>query len=137
MKKILFCLFAMSLCVIITTSCCCCSDSNTSSTGSTDNASSPDIGKAFQKGFKYGWNCESARQAFDKGDTDKAISLYKEAITIDPEDKEAYIGISNVYMAKSEYTEAVINLKKAQAIDPKDDNITALLEKAQAQIDNQ
>lgn len=120
----------------MTTSCCCCSDPNVSSTGSTDTTNNPDIGQAFQKGFKYGWDCESARQAFDKGEHDKAISLYKEAIEVDPEDKEAYIGISNVYMAQGEYNEAITNLNKAQVIDPKDENVTSLIEKAQALIES-
>ena len=139
MKRIIFCLFALSICTIMATSCCCCSDPNaspTSSTDSTDTSNSADIGQAFQKGFKYGWDCESARQAFDKGDHDKAISLYKEAITVDPEDKEAYIGISNVYMAQGEYNEAITNLNKAKVIDPNDENITSLIEKAQSLINN-
>lgn len=133
MKRIIFSLLAISLCVVMMTSCCCCDDSSTS----TSSDDTTDIGNAFQKGFKYGWNCESGRQAFDKGEYDKAIGLYKEAIELDSEDKDAYIGIANVYIAQAKYDEAITNLKKAQEIDPKDDNITALLEKAKGLADSE
>ena len=59
--------------------------------------------------------------AYDvKGEHDKAIADYGEAIRLDPEDTYGYIGRAAVYQGIAEYDKAIADYSEAIRIDPDD-----------------
>jgi tetratricopeptide (TPR) repeat protein len=62
---------------------------------------------------------QNLAQAFAmKGSYDEAISQYKQAIQLDPENASVYIGLGNAFHKKGLYAEAIKSLEKAVQIKP-------------------
>ena len=63
-----------------------------------------------------------ANSFFQIGDNDKALSMALELRTIEPNDADIYFLLSQLYLHKENDKEALINVDKAIAIDPYDEN---------------
>lgn len=50
---------------------------------------------------------EEAEECYEKMDYEDAIETYENAIEIDPESKDAYIGLAEVYVVMNEYEDAI------------------------------
>lgn len=50
---------------------------------------------------------EEAEECYEKMDYEDAIEAYEDAIKIDPESKDAYIGLAEVYVVMKEYEDAI------------------------------
>ena len=56
----------------------------------------------------------------DKGDNDRAIKDYSEAIRLDPKYVVAYFNRGSVYSYKGDYDRAIKDFDEAIRLDPKD-----------------
>jgi tetratricopeptide (TPR) repeat protein len=63
---------------------------------------------------------EMADAMFDMAFNDEAIDVYESITELDPDEYDAYIGMSNSYKAKEDYENAIKWVKKAIEVDPSD-----------------
>ncbi|MBN1217803.1 MAG: tetratricopeptide repeat protein [Anaerolineae bacterium] len=68
----------------------------------------PEVAEALNKGLK----------AFQRGDDKRAEQLFKRALTLDPQAKEAYNNLGSIYSQREDYQQAKKMLQKALEIDP-------------------
>ena len=64
-------------------------------------------------------HCDKGNSYQDKGQWDKAIAEYNEAIKLDPKFAEAYMTRGNVYLQKGQFDQAFSDFSKAIEINPK------------------
>ena len=62
---------------------------------------------------------DAARQAYDKGDYDKAISILKDAAQKDPNNGDIQLLLTKSYLEAKKYDDAVNSGEKLVTIDPK------------------
>ena len=75
---------------------------------------------------------DAARQAFEKGNYQRAISGYRLAVDIDPTNVSAYVGAARLYLEIDRPEQARQLLGRALELEP--DNATAL--ELEAELDN-
>jgi tetratricopeptide (TPR) repeat protein len=63
---------------------------------------------------------EMADAMFDMAFNDEAIDVYRSIIELDPEEYDAYIGISNSYKGNKDYQNAILWVKKGIEVNPLD-----------------
>jgi tetratricopeptide (TPR) repeat protein len=76
----------------------------------TDKKLRPHLNSSFSRLLEYG--CR------DRGDYDKAVKYFTEAIRLKPNDASAYTKLGNVYCEKGDYDQAIANYTKAIGINP-------------------
>lgn len=74
-----------------------------------------------QEKQRYDTTLASANRYLEEMDYQKAEDFYLEAISIDPKQKEPYLGLVNSYIAMEEYDRAVETAKKAIESVPEED----------------
>ena len=74
-----------------------------------------------QEKQRYDTTLASANRYLEEMDYQKAEDFYLEAISIDPKQKEPYLGLVNSYIAMEEYDRAVETAEKAIESVPEDD----------------
>ena len=66
---------------------------------------------------------------YNKGDNDRAIADYNEALRLDPNYAAAYLGRGNAYYLKGDYARARADWEKALQLDPNNANARNNLER--------
>lgn len=84
--------------------------SSVSSTAQSTAISPQDASVYFKRGSEY----------LNKGDNDRAIAAYTEAIRINPNYEDAYVNRGTAYSDKGDYDRAIADYNEAIRLDPKD-----------------
>ena len=67
----------------------------------------------------------AASQAYDQGDYERAVELYREVIAAGVEDGRVQYNLGNAYLRKGELGEAVVAYRRALVLRPRDQDIRA------------
>jgi tetratricopeptide (TPR) repeat protein len=75
-----------------------------------------------------------ANTYYSKGEYDKAIKVYKQALSLGFESGNLYYNLANSYFKKGELGKAILNYEKAMRLIPRDSDLKSNYEYAQSQI---